>query len=236
VERLDRLARILGDWREIVSRGAFQDPADLLRAHPDLADDLRAHFDAEALLTVWFRTQRGRSGAPPSGAPAPDARVEDSVTALQAAWDHRWESLGTALQGVTEEEAAHQAECYRGEPAEEGWPPPGTILWQVAHVAHSKRYYAALLERRGATERPEPEPRRPLRTLAEETAALAEAHEVQRASVRALREADLALALPNGMTVAELLAHQTRHDVWHAAQIVVARRLWRTRRGGSSGA
>ena len=77
------------------------------------------------------------------------------------------------VDGVTEEEAAWQAACYAADDREEGWPAPGTVAWQAAHVAHCKRYYTRILERVGEADPPEAEPWTPLATYAEIRAALA---------------------------------------------------------------
>ena len=46
----DRLAEILFDWRERQDRGEYVDPEDVVRAHPDLAEKLRARFVALAAV------------------------------------------------------------------------------------------------------------------------------------------------------------------------------------------
>ena len=144
-------------------------------------------------------------------------------------WEHRRESLQATLRDVTEEEAAWQAACYEADEREEGWPPPGTIRWQVAHIAHCKRHFAAYIRGPGATERPPVPVRKPTTTLAEGRAELAGAHAEQREAIAALSGPDLEKTVGNGMTVGEFLAMAIRHDTWHTAQIAVARRLWRTR-------
>ena len=65
---------------------------------------------------------------------APVTGVETYLRQLDDAWEHKWESLRAVLDGVSEEEAAWQPPCYAAEEREEGWPPPGTIRWQVAHI------------------------------------------------------------------------------------------------------
>jgi uncharacterized damage-inducible protein DinB len=140
---------------------------------------------------------------------------------LDDAWRHRWESLMPVLDGVTEQEAAWQAPCYRSEPASA--PPAGTILWQVDHLTRCKRAYTGALHGRS------PEPHEAARTFAEALERLEDAHRVQRETIASLAEADLDRQVEDGMTVAEFLTSTIRHDTWHAAQIAVARRLWRTR-------
>ena len=148
---------------------------------------------------------------------------------LDDAWAHRWESLTAVLEGVTEKEADWQAPAYAAEDREEGWPAPGTVRWQVAHIAHCKRYYTKFIRAPGVSERPPAEPRTPLATFAAEVGALEEAHAAQRTALAALRDADLEEPVGNGMPMAEFLAMAIRHDAWHGAQIAVARRLYRHR-------
>ena len=57
----DRLAEILGDWQERRDRGEYVDPDELVRAHPELADELRARFLALAAVDqVFARSALGR--------------------------------------------------------------------------------------------------------------------------------------------------------------------------------
>jgi len=84
----------------------------------------------------------------------------------------------------------------------------------------------------GTKERPAEVPWMPAATFAEVLAALEAAHADERAAVASLGEDDLARTVPNGMTAAEFVAMCVRHTTWHAAQIAVARRLFRTRGGG----
>ena len=48
----ERIARILGDWRERLDEGCAIDPEDVIREHPDLEEPLRARFHALALFTA----------------------------------------------------------------------------------------------------------------------------------------------------------------------------------------
>jgi uncharacterized damage-inducible protein DinB len=147
------------------------------------------------------------------------------------AFGHPWESVSAALEGLTEAEACWQPPAYASEPVERDWPLPGTIAWHVAHLAHCKRYYTRIIEARGSSGTPAVEPRSPLGALEDELTALREAHARQRAAVAALAPGDLAVEVgeQRRMSLAEFLAMTTRHDVWHAAQIAVVRRLHRTR-------
>ena len=149
--------------------------------------------------------------------------------AFDDAWDHAWESLTAAIEGLSDEEATWQAPCYAEEATEEGWPSPGTVAWQLAHLTHCKRYYTTILRTPGATQRPPPPAFASAPGVAAARNALVVAHTAQREALAALSEGDLAAQAGNGMPMHEFVRMMTRHDTWHAAQIAVARRLWRTR-------
>ena len=156
--------------------------------------------------------------------------VDVFLRQIDDGWEHAWESLVPTLSGITEAEAAWQAPCYRDEPAQPGLPPPGTIHGQIHHMAECTRYYTAQLENRGPggeqAENSRVEPL-PLASFPETWKRLQEIHGTRRELVASLPDADLDLRVRNGMTVAEYLTGTIRHDIWHAAQIAVARRLWR---------
>ena len=151
------------------------------------------------------------------------------LAAFDDAWAHRWESLTSVLDGVDDEEAAWQAPAYADQEREEGWPPEGTILWHIAHVAHCKRPYASVVRARADAEAPAVEPRVPVDGLAAERAALEEAHADQRAAIEAVGDDDLTAVACGKMPLGEFLAMATRHDAWHGAQIAVLRRLYKSR-------
>lgn len=155
--------------------------------------------------------------------------IDGYLRQLDDAWRHRWESLRPALDGVTEEEAAWQAACYRHEPVKSGWPRPGTIHWHVAHLEACKREYTAAMVSQGPGG--QAEAAAPATTFAEAVERLARAHAAQREVIRSLSEGDLTRLVQDGMRLDEFLASTIRHDTWHAAQIAVVRRLWRTREG-----
>lgn len=136
------------------------------------------------------------------------------------AWRHGWESLAPLLESVSEEEAVWQAAAYREITPDEGWPPPGSIHWHVAHLAHCKRDYTA--EIRGE----EAAPRPPARTFAASVEQLKEAHAAQRDLLCSLTEEELGRPLANGMSLAEFLTSTIRHDTWHAGQVAGVRRLY----------
>lgn len=143
------------------------------------------------------------------------------------ATDHPFESLTYAVEGLTEADAFRQPAAYAAEEQEDGWPRPGTIAWQLAHLTHCKRHYTDCLRALDTDEPPAPRPWEPTDSLTELRSRLAAAHAEQRAAIAALTDADLARDATSSMSVAEFISMFTRHDIWHASQIAVARRLLR---------
>lgn len=155
--------------------------------------------------------------------------VQALLRQLDDAWAHRWESLTSVLEGVDAEEAAWQAPAYAAEEQEAGWPEPGTVHWTVAHIAHCKRHYTRCLEERGGTERPPETKRTSDADFLASRRELEAAHAAQRVVIATLVDEELGLTVGNAMDVREFLTMAVRHDIWHAGQIAVLRRLWRHR-------
>ena len=149
------------------------------------------------------------------------------LQAFDDAWAHAWESLESALDGVSEDVARYQHPAYAQEAREEGWPAPGSIAWQVAHVTHCKRHYTELIRGVGQPGEPEVEAWTAISSFSGLLDALKAAHEAQRAAIQDLDEEHLDLRVREGVALREFLAMCIRHDTWHAAQIAVARRLAR---------
>ena len=160
-------------------------------------------------------------------------RVETLLRAYDAAWSHEWESLRSALDGIAVRDATWQHASYRDVEQEAGWPPPGSVHWHVAHTTHCKRHYADVVRARREPAMPEPRPWEAGTDFEDSLVALSRAHLELRQAIHALPDEDLSLELPRGMTVESFVHMLTRHDVWHASQITVARRLARTRGDGA---
>jgi hypothetical protein len=155
------------------------------------------------------------------------------LRAFDDAWSHRLESLTAAIRGVTEAEAAHQAAAYSQDRGFPGMPPPGTILWQIAHLEHSARHYHHLLVNRPVSM--QPQTTAPAAADLEGLlAALASSRTAFRRSIAGLEDANLDEPCFEDMNVENFLRMAIRHDTWHAAQIVIARRLYRTRHASSA--
>ncbi|MCC6572534.1 MAG: DinB family protein [Planctomycetes bacterium] len=151
----------------------------------------------------------------------------DMLALLDDTWSHRWESVTGAIKDLREDEAAFQHAAYAKEEREEGLPPPGTVLWYLAHMAHCNAFYAAMIRRRPA--KPAEPDAQGLLTLKVCLGALERTHADLRAAVAELPDSAVNDVLGNGQPIHEFVRACARHECWHSAQIAVARRLWRTR-------
>jgi hypothetical protein len=137
------------------------------------------------------------------------------------------ESLEYILRDLTEEEARYQHLSYDSEPPEENYPPAGTALWHLVHLAHCYKHYVNKIEYR---------PNQPPDILAPAADSLLEAIQNLRTHRARLRETFAALPesafdepIANYPSIAAFMRMVTRHDAWHSGQIAVVRRLFRTR-------
>ena len=168
---------------------------------------------------------------PRSEAPLSGRGVQSLLLTMSHAWDHPWESLRGVLDGVTEEEAAFSAEAYRDLWSDDSVPRAGSIHAQVNHLTGCKLYYISVIPHvlgEGTAlredDRVAPEP-----TFAAEFARLEEVRAREFDQLATLTEDDLDRTTPGGTSLLEFIAATIRHDSWHAGQIAVARRLFRSR-------
>ncbi len=154
-------------------------------------------------------------------------RKDELLAAFDDAWGHKWESLESALNGATEEEVMYRHYSYADEPPEEEHPPAGTILWHLVHLAHCYRNYAVRIEHRPHKQEDLPAPS--AGSLSEAIDNLKRYRKELRKAIERVPEPALEEKLPSGEPIASFVRSVVRHDAWHAAQIVVVRRLWRTR-------
>ena len=61
----DRLDEILGDWQERRDQGDLVDPEEVIQAHPDLADELRARFAALHIVEQAYAEAAADAGEAP---------------------------------------------------------------------------------------------------------------------------------------------------------------------------
>ncbi|NUO79276.1 DinB family protein [candidate division KSB1 bacterium] len=152
--------------------------------------------------------------------------LDQLLQTFDEAWSYRCESITDVLEGVTPEEAQWQHHSYAEEQGYEDEPPAGTILWQIAHLAHAARHYQEVLRLRPVVMEPRTE--MPFASnLAEWSEALERYSRELRKYVATLSEDDLLQPCARDMNVGEFVRMAIRHMTWHAGQIAVARRLYR---------
>ncbi len=150
------------------------------------------------------------------------------VNALQAAWDDPFESLQSAIVGLTDDEAAWQPPSCASEPHDQGVGAPGTVLWYLNHLAHCHHHYIEVL----TTLDPENPPDTPApgeRPLAETLDTLTSATHDLIATVEALTDDALDRHVRPNRNVADFVLMTSRHLTWHSAQIRTTRRLYANR-------
>jgi uncharacterized damage-inducible protein DinB len=151
-------------------------------------------------------------------------RNSELLAAFDDAWGHKWESVSYELNGITEDEAIFRHPAYAEIPLEDGHPPAGTIIWHLVHLAHCYLNYTARVAMRPAEPAELPPPK--YASLADAIQNLLAARGAFRETIAALSEDELDELLYYDKPVIDLARSTVRHDVWHAGQIAVARRLY----------
>lgn len=152
-----------------------------------------------------------------------------SVDVMLAGFDHAlqhdWESLHSALHGLTPDEATRQHPAWAHEPHDDCVGKPGTVLWFLNHLEHCHRHYTAVL--RGRPNKTSPDTRPPGELdLARVLPALHAASVELRAEIAKLSDADLDQpCTTDNKPVVEFLLGVVRHIAWHGGQIATLRRL-----------
>jgi hypothetical protein len=149
------------------------------------------------------------------------------LAAFDDAWSHKWESFEGVTKDLTEEEVQFQHPAYVDEKQEDGWPLPGTILWQLVHIEYWYTYYIECLERPTDTSSTLPQVNAKS-TLAEAMQQLLATRKTLRDRIHDLPDEGLDFMLLGRIRTGEFIRMIIRHDAWHSSQIAVARRLYRS--------
>lgn len=153
-------------------------------------------------------------------------RKEEILASYDDVWsDLICESLTLALSGVTDEAAKYQHPIYSDTEQEEDYPPGGTILWHLVHLAHCYRSYTSTIARR--PEAPEDTFPSTASSLVEAIVNLKRDREALRKAIAEVPESQLDDKVQGYHSVAHLVRMIVRHDAWHASQIVLVKRMYR---------
>lgn len=148
------------------------------------------------------------------------------LAAFDDARSHKWESFDLVTKDLTEEEVQYQHAAYAMERQEDGWPKPGTVLWHLVHMEYWYRYYIDCLER--PTEGSELPPPNSGTTLATAMEKLDATRKTLRDRISDIPDEGLDFMLRGHIRTGEFIRMIIRHDTYHAAQIAVARRLYKS--------
>jgi hypothetical protein len=161
-------------------------------------------------------------------------RVSDAyIRQIREAVHHPWESVQASLAGVSDEVAVWAPPGYGADIERTlGWPPPGSILWHANHLLDCKRAYAHALRHAGA---PSPEleeyrVRPSLEAIGEDYRCVMDdmidaVGHIPESTWDSLCITWSGEALP----LASFLNMSLRHEAWHAGQVRLVRRLYRSR-------
>lgn len=151
------------------------------------------------------------------------------LAAFHDAWSHKWESFELVTRDLTDAEVEFQHAAYANEKQEDGWPKPGTILWQLVHIEYWYRYYIDCLENPMNEPSSFPPPNSAT-NLAEATERLLATRRTLGHRIHDLPDEGLDIMMKGRLRTGEFIRMIIRHDSWHSSQIAVARRLYRTRK------
>src|SRR5262245_37896536 len=157
------------------------------------------------------------------------SQVAQLLNAFDENWSHQWESLQPVLADVTEDEACWQHQAYINERDPKGLSEPGTIRWHVGHLEQCARRYVQVLRSRPVDKNPDL-PSSALTNIRDMVDRLEHTRKELRAEIARIQDADLTAPCRGEMMVGEFLRMVIRHEIWHAGEIVVIRRLYRCRR------
>ena len=146
---------------------------------------------------------------------------------FDAAWKHKWESILAALDQTTEEEALWQPPGYDVDVVNKGCPRNGSVLWQITHIAASKRGYLEFIKHR-ASRRVPYSSRTPECSFAAEMEYLKKTQAELRDTLSHLTDIDLVeevLWCEETLPLYQYVNMIIRHDLWHAGQIRAVRSL-----------
>jgi len=152
-------------------------------------------------------------------------KIDQMIRLLNESIYHRDESVLSALEGVKNKELTWQHPAYSEEEHRQGMPPPGTIVWHIAHLVHSCEHYEAIIRERPVQHEPDTRPPG-INDSTELINNLLKVHEKLIRTVSGIPDSELSGDCARGMTLDEFLRMVIRHNTWHAGQIRLLRRLW----------
>lgn len=143
---------------------------------------------------------------------------------INDSWNHPWEGFMTCFIGCSQDEIDWVDESYQDCEQEIGWPKTGSISWHLNHVAACKNAYTADIKN-------------PNQENNESNWAVISKIELFNAALKICNDnfvnaclsanPEVKIQGKGGMTLVSYIGVATRHEIWHAGQIALLRRLYK---------
>jgi hypothetical protein len=148
----------------------------------------------------------------------------DLESKITDSWDHPWEGFRSSYRGCSQAEAEWVAHCYESEEIEIGWPITGSILWHLNHVGACKAAYTWDLLH--PVEVDNKSTWKVIFDIVDLETALNHTNE---SFVLAAKEFSYngKIMGKGGHEFSEYIGICLRHEIWHAGQMALIRRLYK---------
>ena len=145
---------------------------------------------------------------------------------IKDSWVHPWEGFKSSYNGCTQNEIDWVHNAYEGENVEVGWPSPGSISWIMNHVGACKQAYAADI-----AQPDDPDINIVWVAKREISELVRELEEINITFWNSCRKANPNVFIKGkgGQTLAQYIGMALRHEIRHAGQNALIRRLYRKR-------
>jgi len=145
-------------------------------------------------------------------------------TIISNSWDHPWEGFRSSFGGCNQTEAEWVAPCYEGVEMEMGWPKAGSILWHLNHVGACKAAYTWDL-----LHPVEVENKSTWNVIFEMANLATVLNDVNDSFVLATKSFSYngKIMGKGGHEFGEYIGICLRHEIWHAGQIALIRRMYK---------
>lgn len=144
-------------------------------------------------------------------------------TIIKDSWSHPWEGFKSCFQNCSQEEIEWVDASYQSCEQEPGWPKTGSISWHLNHVGACKQSYIADIKN------PNEDNLETNWEVVRDLFALEVVLDsINKEFIEACEKADPKTAIKGkgGQTLSQYIGIAIRHEIWHAGQIALIRRLY----------
>lgn len=142
---------------------------------------------------------------------------------IHDSWFHPWEGFNSSFESCSQKEIEWVSQFYEKETTTPNWPKNGTISWILNHVgAYKQTYIYDILHPDSSNNEPEWIVHRDLQSL--KTALNKISIEFSNACL--LADPEIFIHGKGGHNLAQYIGIALRHEIWHAGQIALIRRMF----------